>query len=229
MSAFDGKIRIGIDESGKGDYFGPLVIAAVLVSPDNQGILYEAGVKDSKKLSDKRIAELAKLISRTCIVSVVKIGPARYNELYAKIGNLNKLLAWGHSRALENVLEKSPDCTLAISDQFGDERFLRSALMKAGRQVELVQMPRAEQDTSVAAASIMARRGFVNAIEDLSEAAGMLLPKGASDPGVLRTACGLYSKGGQEELGKYAKLHFKTTAQVVAATDAGKRGTEDDN
>ncbi|HOA14946.1 MAG TPA: ribonuclease HIII [Bacillota bacterium] len=229
MSAFDGMRRIGIDESGKGDYFGPLVIAAVLVDPEDQARLCDAGVKDSKRLSDKKVDELARLISDTCSVSVVKIGPSKYNELYAKIGNLNKLLAWGHSRALENVLEKSPDCDLAISDQFGDERFLRGALMKAGRLIELVQMPRAEQDTAVAAASIMARRGFVKAMQDLSEAAGLLLPKGASDPRVLSTACEIYAKGGQGELGKYAKLHFKTTAQVVEAAKAGKRGTEDDN
>lgn len=229
MSAFDGSKRIGIDESGKGDYFGPLVISAVLVAPENEMILSEAGVRDSKKLTDKKIEELARLISRTCIVSVVRIGPSKYNELYEKIANLNKLLAWGHSRALENVLAKAPDCGLAISDQFGDERFLRSALMKAGRQVELVQMPRAEQDTSVAAASIMARDGFVKALDDLSRAAGFKLPKGASDPAVLRTACELFARGGQAELGKYVKLHFKTTKQVTAADIAEDRGGNDDN
>jgi len=98
--------RIGIDESGKGDYFGPLVIAAVFVDATTQGELKLMGVRDSKKLSDGRILELAPDIKTICPHSVIAIGPQKYNELYAKIKNLNRLLAWGHAKALETLLER---------------------------------------------------------------------------------------------------------------------------
>jgi ribonuclease HIII len=215
LGTFDGKTRIGIDESGKGDYFGPLVIAAVLVRPEDEEGLLESGVKDSKRLTDGSIARLFSIISARCQYSVVRIGPSKYNELYARIKNLNKLLAWGHSRALENVLEKCPECAIAISDQFGDESFLNDALLGKGRSINLVQMPRAEQDVAVAAASIMARAEFVRAMKVLSEEAGMLLPKGSSDPSVVKTALALAVAGGELELSKYVKLHFKTTKQVL--------------
>ncbi|HNZ08724.1 MAG TPA: ribonuclease HIII [Bacillota bacterium] len=224
MDEFKGIRRIGIDESGKGDYFGPLVIAAVLVEPEDEDYLGEAGVKDSKRLTDRSIERLAAVISGRCRYSVVRIGPSRYNSLYEKIRNLNRLLAWGHSRALENVLEKSQGCEIAISDQFGDESFLMNALMKGGRQLRLVQMPKAEQDIAVAAASIMARAEFVKSMETLSGEAGMKLPKGASDPNVAVTAKELLGRGGTEELAKYAKVHFKITRQVTEGLPAVKRG-----
>lgn len=218
MGKFDGRARIGIDESGKGDYFGPLVIAAVMVDETTEKVLEEAGVKDSKKLSDPTVLRLSSVIANSCKHSVVRIGPGKYNELYAKINNLNKMLAWGHARSLENVLANDGYCDLAISDQFGDERFLKQALMKAGREVELIQMPKAEQDVAVAAASIMARAGFVKAMKALSEEAGMTLPKGSSDPRVLETVVMIVGKGGLEALSHFAKLHFKTTRQVLGTT-----------
>lgn len=215
MGQFSGIPRIGIDESGKGDYFGPLVISAVLVMPEDEEVLLEAGVKDSKRLTDGSIAKLSKVIGSRCRYSIVRIGPSKYNELYAKIMNLNRLLAWGHSRALENVLDKSPECGMAISDQFGDKSFLENALLKKGRSIKLVQMPKAEQDVAVAAASIMARAEFVRAMDALSQQAGISLPKGASDPSIVRIASELASDGGEAELDKYVKLHFKTTKQVL--------------
>lgn len=210
-----GEMRIGIDESGKGDYFGPLVISAVLVLPEQEEALLKAGVKDSKKLTDPSILRLSLLIKNTCKYSVVRIGPVKYNELYSRIRNLNRLLAWGHSRALENVLDSCPDCRKAISDQFGDEAFLNEALMKKGRSIELIQMPKAEQDVSVAAASILARAEFVRAMDVLTSEAGIELPKGSSDPRVIEVAAKIAARGGEEELSKYAKLHFKCTKKVL--------------
>lgn len=216
MSEFDGETRIGIDESGKGDYFGPLVIAAVLVGPEDEPFLKGIGVRDSKKLTDASIARMAKEISGRCPYSVVRIGPQKYNELYDRIKNLNRLLAWGHSRAMENVLDRCPDCRIAISDQFGDEAFLNNALMKRGSAIKLVQMPRAEEDAAVAAASIMARAEFVRAMKALSVEAGMDLPKGASSPKVAETAIDITARYGQGGLARFVKLHFKTTKQVLA-------------
>ncbi len=214
QTSFSGVNRIGMDESGKGDYFGPLVVAAVFVDATTESELRLMQVRDSKKISDGRILELAPDIRMICPHSVVAIGPQRYNELYRKIKNLNRLLAWGHARALENVLERV-ECGLAIADQFGDERFILHALQEKGRSVRLVQMPKAESDLAVAAASIVARAEFLLRLKRLSDEVGTTLPKGAS-PAVELAARMIVKKHGQERLGSVAKLHFKTTQAVLA-------------
>ena len=206
---------IGLDESGKGDYFGPLVIAGVRVDPDLSRQLTSLGVKDSKRLSDRRVLDLDPSIRRICRHAVVAIGPERYNELYDKMRNLNRLLAWGHARALENLLAEG-DCPRAIADQFGDERFIRAALMKKGGAIELVQRPRAEDDPAVAAASVVARAEFLRRLRRLSDQYGMELPKGASDR-VVEAADRLLRERSDAELKKVAKWHFKTTRQVLKA------------
>ncbi len=214
QACFSGVNRIGMDESGKGDYFGPLVVTAVFVDATTESELRLMQVRDSKKISDGRILELAPDIRAICPHSVVVIGPQRYNELYRKIKNLNRLLAWGHARALENVLERV-ECGLAIADQFGDERLIRHALQEKGRSVRLVQMPRAESDVAVAAASIVARAEFLLRLKRLSDEVGTTLPKGAS-PAVELAARMIVKRHGQERLKSVAKLHFKTTQAVLA-------------
>ncbi|HHY45763.1 MAG TPA: ribonuclease HIII [Firmicutes bacterium] len=207
--------RIGLDESGKGDYFGPLVVGAVYADDDTDPKLREMGVRDSKRLTDKRITVLASEIKALCPYSVVVINPARYNQLYERFSNLNRLLAWAHARALENVLGKVR-CDLAIADQFGDESFLINALLKRGRQVRLEQRPRAEADLAVAAASILARAEFVERIEQLSEQVGRPLPKGASNPDIIAAGLEIVREGGRAALGDVAKLHFRTTEVITS-------------
>ncbi|HSA61725.1 MAG TPA: ribonuclease HIII [Nitrospiraceae bacterium] len=206
--------RIGIDESGKGDYFGPLVIAAVFVDATTQGELALMQVRDSKKISDGRILEMAPDIKTICPHSVIAIGPHKYNELYAKIRNLNRLLAWGHAKALENLLERV-SCERAISDQFGDERLILNALQEKGKKIFLEQRTKAESDMAVAAASILARAEFLLRLKRLSDEVGTTLPKGAS-PAVELAARMVIKKHGQERLDSVAKLHFKTTRAVLA-------------
>jgi ribonuclease HIII len=206
--------RIGIDESGKGDYFGPLVIAAVFVDATTQGELALMQVRDSKKISDGRILELAPDIKTICPHSVIAIGPRKYNELYGKIRNLNRLLAWGHAKALENLLERV-SCARAISDQFGDERLILNALQEKGRTIILEQRTKAESDPAVAAASILARAEFLLRLKRLSDEVGTTLPKGAS-PSVELAARMIIRKHGRERLGTVAKLHFKTTQTILA-------------
>jgi ribonuclease HIII len=205
--------RIGIDESGKGDYFGPLVIAAVFVDATTQGELKLMEVRDSKKISDGRILEMAPDIKTICPHSVIAIGPQKYNELYAKIKNLNRLLAWGHAKALENLLERVT-CERAISDQFGNERLILNALQDKGRKIVLEQRTKAESDLAVAAASILARAEFLLRLKRLSGEVGTTLPKGAS-PSVELAARMIVKKHGRERLGTVAKLHFKTTQAVL--------------
>jgi ribonuclease HIII len=156
--------HFGVDESGKGDFFGPLVIAGVYVDLGIARKLIDAGVRDSKRItSDTRIRALADEIRKTSmgLFEVVLIGPAKYNELYEKFGNLNKLLAWGHARVIENLLAKKPDCPRSLSDQFADKRLIEQSLLRHGGKIDIQQRPRAESDIAVAAASILAREGFI--------------------------------------------------------------------
>jgi ribonuclease HIII len=204
--------HIGVDESGKGDFFGPLVIAACYVGPQHLAEL--DGVKDSKKLTDPVALRLSDVIRRTCPHSIVSIGPAKYNELYTKFRNLNKLLAWGHARALENVLEIQP-CSLVISDQFADPSGLKRALFERGKTIELRSVVRAEADIAVAAASILARAEFLRKLKKLGEEFGMTLPKGASPP-VLEAGERFVRQHGAENLPQVSKTHFKTHEQVLA-------------
>jgi ribonuclease HIII len=204
---------IGLDESGKGDYFGPLVVAGVQVDPEISARLVAWGVKDSKRLTDKRILELEPKIREACRHAVVAIGPDRYNALYEKMRNLNKLLAWAHARTLENLLSET-EAPRAIADQFGDERFIKNALMEKGRQIVLEQRPRAEEDPAVAAASILARAEFLKRLKRLSEEHQLDLPKGASDQ-VRAAAIKLVKERSVETLKKVAKWHFRTTKLVL--------------
>jgi ribonuclease HIII len=169
--------------------------------------------------SDGRILELSPDIRTICPHSIIVIGPQRYNELYAKIRNLNRLLAWGHAKALETLLEKV-SCTRAISDQFGDEHFILRALQEKGRKIHLEQRTKAESDTAVAAASILARAEFLLRLKRLSDEVGTTLPKGAS-PAVELAAHMVIKKHGQDRLQTVAKLHFKTTQAILGKMPTG--------
>jgi ribonuclease HIII len=205
--------HIGTDESGKGDYFGPLVIAGVFLEDTQQSVLRELGVKDCKDLSDNRVRELAEILKQGITHSIVAIGPEKYNELYEKLRNLNKLLAWGHARVIENILAKVP-CSQALTDQFGDRLYVVKALMKKGKTIELIQRPKAEEDLAVAAASILARAEFLKRLYFLSKDLGVDLPKGSS-PLAEETGLKLVKLQGIEALAKAAKLHFKLTERIV--------------
>jgi len=208
--------HFGVDESGKGDYFGPLVIAGVYSDARSAHELVRLGCRDSKQISDdakisKLAAEIRQLPGVAC--EVVCIGPARYNEIYASMGNLNKLLAWGHARVIAALHERVPSCPRALSDQFAHEWVLKSALKQRQIPVQLEQRPRAESDVAVAAASILARERFVRWMKDTSAAAGCDLPLGCS-PRVTKAAREFVALHGRERLADVAKLHFKVTAQI---------------
>lgn len=206
--------RIGTDESGKGDYFGYLTISGVFVDSEYvENKLIEIGVKDSKLLNDTTIMKLDKYIKELCRTSNVSISPIKYNDLYTKLNNLNKLLAWGHARAIENLLIAN-NCEKAISDQFGDEIFIKDALMERGKKIELIQMPHAESDVAVAAASIIARAEFLRRLTSLSREYKIDFPKGASDK-TIEIGKELVNKYGKTILVKVAKVHFKTTNIII--------------
>lgn len=210
---------IGIDESGKGDYFGPLVTAAVYVNKQNKTLLDKKGVKDSKKLTDDKVIVLNDYIKETCKnqFTVVEISPEKYNQLYSTFTSegkkLNTLLAWAHAKSLEELLSKV-ECNKAISDQFADERFILNKLQERGKKIELIQQHKAEIHTAVAAASIIARARFLEKLKKLSDEIGFPLRKGASAEVVI-DAKKIVELKGEDVLKKIAKIHFKTTKSVM--------------
>ena len=212
---------IGTDESGKGDYFGPLVSAGVYVDENSARLLEHEGVRDSKKLSDSRNLALAQKIMEICEgkFAIVEIAPEKYNNLYEQFiresKNLNTLLAWGHAKAIEEVLSKT-DCSTALADKFADERFIQSKLQERGKRLNLIQMHKGEQNIAVAAASILARARFIEKLSKLSLEYKMELPKGAS-AAVVSCARRIVKEFGKNQLRKVAKLHFRTTQEVLSA------------
>ena len=218
--------HMGVDESGKGDFFGPLVIAAAYVDETIAKDLKALNVRDSKTITtDKAAQDLAKKIRARLADKfvVVSIGPAAYNRLYATMGSVNRILAWGHARAIENLLEKVPTCPRALSDQFGPEQQIQRALQQKGRKIKLEQRHKAESDVAVAAASILARSGFLTAMDKLGEKVGVKLPKGASDK-VKQVAGEIAKKHGGAAFLDVAKCHFKTTDDVLGPLGKSRAG-----
>ena len=211
-----GQPWIGVDESGKGDYFGPLVSVAAYVDPRGAAILDELGVRDSKKLTDRRIHALAPQVREVVREASTIIAPPRYNELYddfRRTGTkLNGMLAWAHARSVEELLAAALHPGHIVVDRFDAKLPVEARLRKRGIPVH--EVPRAEADVAVAAASVLAREAFLSWLEGSSRRAGVRLPKGAG-PAVIEAARGVYARGGEDALRHVAKVHFATTAQVV--------------
>ncbi|MDB6052654.1 MAG: Ribonuclease [Verrucomicrobiales bacterium] len=221
--------RIGVDESGKGDFFGPLCVAGVYVNAEAIQSWKNKGIQDSKNISsDKRMAELAELILNTkgAVVSVVPVGCAAYNKLYTTMRSVNTILAWGHARVIENLLRRKEDLKpaplRAISDQFASSKsVIEKALMKEGKSIELVQRHKAEADIAVAAASIVARNEFVTRLRQMGKEFGMTFPKGAS-AAVDEAAKIFVEKFGQNQLEVVAKCHFRNAYRAKGLTEPPK-------
>ncbi len=221
--------RLGVDESGKGDFFGPLCVAGVYVNESVIKSWEDAGIRDSKNISsDKKIKELAELITKTpgCVSSVVPIGNEAYNRLYTKMRSVNTLLAWGHARVIENLMGQKhrmiPPPVRAISDQFASSKdTVAKALMSLGREIELVQRHKAEADVAVAAASILARNEFVKRLGELGKEFEIVLPKGASAL-VDKAAKEFINRHGVENLKKVAKMHFRTALRAQGLPEPPK-------
>ena len=208
--------HFGVDESGKGDYFGPLVVAGVYTDERCAAELVKIGCRDSKSIpDDKKIHAIAQKIKKTAgvVYEVICIGPRRYNELYTEIGNLNRLLAWGHARVIAALHEKVPTCPRALSDQFANEWVLKRALGQRHIPVQLEQRTKAESDVAVAAASILARDRFVQWIQQTAEASKCPMPLGCA-PHVTRAAQHFINTHGRDRLQDVAKLHFKVTQKL---------------
>ncbi len=205
---------IGVDESGKGDFFGSLVVAAIMIPDEDLHLLEALGVRDSKKIADKKLIGIDEVLREKFEYALVVLRPEEYNDRYDKIRNLNKLLAWGHAEAIEKVISKT-DVTGAISDKFGKTELITGELRSRGIDISLKQEVRGERHPQVAAASILARAGFLREMDYLSDIAGIELPRGAAahvdEAG--RQVCSI---GGVELLGKVAKTHFKNFVRATS-------------
>lgn len=204
---------IGIDESGKGDFFGPLVIAGCLADSSHLDFLARIGVRDSKTIAPAKLLDIDRQLRERLPFHLVVFMPDEYNRVYKKIRNLNILLASGHARAISGLLA-SEEADLAISDKFGKAHRLEDALAQIGCTLPLEQMVRGEVVPQVAAASIIARAEFVRLMGELSDSVGGKLPKGAGPP-VDQAGRQLVREHGVEILGRVAKLHFKNYQRVV--------------
>lgn len=213
LQNMDTRARIGVDEAGKGDYFGPLCVAGVFADKSSFQRLIELGVKDSKQLSDAQVRKIAQAIVKSVPNYIIRLNPKKYNELYASFHNLNRLLAWCHATVIENLAAHYP-IEVAIIDQFASEHVVEQAVHKKKLEIKLEQRVRGEQDLVVAAASIVARWGFLEGIEACGKPYNLTLHKGASSA-VVKQARAIVLEHGPEILENIAKLHFKTTREVT--------------
>lgn len=224
--------HFGSDESGKGDWFGPLTVATVFVNEKTAPVLREMGVKDCKLMTDRAVLATGAKIRATLPkehCEIVMFGPAAYNRAYAKIRNINRMLAWAHAKAIENLLSRVPECTRGVLDQFArTEDTMRRALMPLGRKIKLEQRHKAESDIAVAAASVLARERFLRAVEAMNEeifgpapeggrTAECRVPIGSSSPLVRELGEEMVRKNGPVWLMNHAKAHFQTTDKVLSA------------
>jgi len=212
----------GLDESGKGDLFGPVVAATVIADrPAVEGWI-KAGVRDSKRIADTQIIKLDRMIRATAgtAVATCLCGMAKYNLLMSRPhANLNRLLAWQHATALAQALSRKR-VAWGLLDQFSKQPLAQRELAKMGiRGFDLKMRTRAEEDPVVAAASVVARAEYVRQIHSLSRRFGGPLRKGAG-PLVKEQAAQIVARFGARALGDFAKLHFRTAYEVVRA--AGK-------
>lgn len=198
---------IGTDEAGKGDLFGPLTVAAVHVSREVLAKLILTGVRDSKKMTPARIQKCSAEVKQLAEHSVVTISPVKYNELYAVMKNVNRLLAWAHARALENVLQKAP-CDGVISDQFAPDHVLEAALLEKGKKIRILQKTGGEKDVAVAAASVLAREAYLTGLSKLSRKTGFSLP-GGSAAEASSAAQKVFHEKDIDFLKSVCKVHFK--------------------
>lgn len=198
---------VGSDESGKGDYFGPLVVAAVRLEPQEAGALLEAGVMDSKKLTDPRALKLGAWLRAETHHSIQVLEPCDYNRAWHAQG-LHTLLSAMHAAAIREVAQRGDR---AVIDQFSKKDEIGPALTDLALDVE--RRPRAESELAVAAASILARAEFLVRLMEIGEEVGLVLPKGA---GHLVDAAGAEhaKRHGIEALSDIAKVHFKNTEKL---------------
>ena len=205
--------HVGGDESGKGDFFGPLVVAAWWLEESHVDALRAMGIADSKKLSDAGMRKLAGGLDKLGRGHVVRLMPREYNPKYAGVGNLNTLLSLLHGQCVRELIARQGAPRAVIVDEFArDGGELRNAMGLPGG-VKLLTRPRAEADLAVATASVLARVAFMEGLKELETEFGAEFPPGAGPP-TIKAAREFKRAFGAAQLANVAKVHFKTTGQL---------------
>lgn len=210
---------VGSDECGKGDFFGPLIVCGFYLDKKDLNTIKKIGVYDSKKLKQEQIIAIAKELYKQfnnnieCLI----LKPTKYNELYANFAgqhkNLNDLMAWAHSKVLDNLINKHQQIEGVFIDQFSPSKKASMMLKKLHPQMQIIERPDGEQDYAVAAASIIARYQLLQSFELMSRFYKMKFKMGAG-AGVKTTAQSFIKLYGKDRLGEVIKLHFKTTNEL---------------
>ncbi len=213
--------HLGVDEVGKGDYFGPLVVVSCFVTKDFYKKIKLLGFADSKKFSDKKISSLFNMVKDYPYYYSSIVRPEEYNGLVKEYKNVSILLAKQHSlvieKGLKDLKEKNIDCAYVVIDQFSSSKSrVINELGELGNSVRLIQHHKGESDIVVAAASIIARGIFVQEWESMNSKYSFEFPKGASN--VIEQAKEFVQRYGREELSRVAKIGFKTTKQVLTSS-----------
>lgn len=211
--ALDATPRVGIDEAGKGDYFGPLVVAGIrITSGEMAEKLQVLDVRDSKTLGDATVRAMAPRIMQAVgpeNASEVALSPREYEARRSAAGNVNRLL---DEVDAEIIVELKDGVELVVVDQYATSARERlQSSVPEGVRLEVRQ--RAEDDAAVAAASIVARARQLEELGRLSERVGFELPKGATH--VLDAGRRVFRERGEAGLEEVAKVHFSITEQIV--------------
>lgn len=212
-------IRIGLDESGKGDFFGPLVLVACWLPPEQAERFPELA---AKRLSANACLAVEPKLRKACRCTVLTIGPDQYNALYDKVESANRVLAWGHAQTLSGLLPKV-EARTALGTELGDQAAIHHLLAQKGLAVELETGPAASSNASCKAAGVLARAAYLRSLAKLGELAGVPLPRGANQ-NVLQTAARILAEGGSSALAPFAKLHFRTAREAARLARSGRVG-----
>jgi len=209
---------LGSDETGTGDYFGPITVAAVYVPASKIELINELGVKDSKMLTDDYMRKIAPDLRAACVHSVLVLRNDKYNNLQAKGYSQGKMKAMMHNKALQNTLVKmAPEKPeFILIDQFAERGVYYNYLKNERETVQenVYFSTKAEQlHVAVATASILARAAFLKEMDRLSNIAGLELMKGASNK-VDVQAARIWRKQGEEFLRSITKWHFANTEKA---------------
>ncbi|MCX8094690.1 MAG: ribonuclease HIII [Caldisericia bacterium] len=204
---------IGIDESGKGDFFGNLVIAGVIFDKKKEDILKNLNVRDSKKIEDSRIKFLANEIKKNLNYEIISISPKKFNLLYKNFKNMNILLSWAYSKVISNLIKKDK-VSLILIDKFTNKNYIDSFLKDEIKNIERVEIIKGEKDIAIACASIIARDSFLKSILNLEKKWNFSFPKGAGD-NVIISGIDFARKFGTQRLNEVAKINFKNYKKIL--------------
>lgn len=204
---------IGIDESGKGDFFGNLVVAGVIFDKEKEKIFKNLNVRDSKKIEDNRVKFLSKEIKKYLPYEIVSISPKKCNELYRTFKNINLILSWAYSKVIKNLIEieKVP---LIMIDKFTNKNYIDLFLKENQKNIERIEIIRGEKDLGIACASILARDAFLKSILNLERKWNFSFPKGAGE-NVIESGILFARKFGVEKLPEVAKVNFKNYKKIL--------------